>query len=311
MVRQVREVMIVAGEASGDLHAAALASELGALRPDLTLIGMGGGRMERAGVQLLERTDGRAVMGFVEVIREVPRHFALLRALRSRLQGGKVAALVTIDYPGFNMRLAASARAAGVPVIYYITPQVWAWGAGRLPKLATLITKAAVILPFEEALLRAHGIDATFVGHPLLDRTADMPDRDAARTAVGLPADAPVLALFPGSRQQEIDRHLDDFVATAAPGRGTNLKVIVSTAPGVSIPPTRCPFPQVRVVAHRPARLMPPSAKWNDHPPGSRGWLSVSCCVSDQPLDARHRRPARSHSAHRIGERRCREGDRA
>ena len=92
--------------------------------------------------------------------------------------------LVTIDYPGFNLRLAAAARAAGVPVLYYITPQVWAWGADRLPKMAQVITKAAVILPFEEELLRAHGIDATFVGHPLLDRTADMPSRAGARARV-------------------------------------------------------------------------------------------------------------------------------
>ena len=91
-----------------------------------------------------------------------------------------------------------------MPLLYYITPQVWAWGADRLPKMAQVITKAAVILPFEEELLRAHGIDATFVGHPLLDRTAEMPSRAAARAALGVPGDATMLALFPGSRQQEI-----------------------------------------------------------------------------------------------------------
>ena len=121
-----------------------------------------------------------------------------------------------IDYPGFNMKLAAAARAAGVPVLYYITPQVWAWGAERLRELARTVTKAAVILPFEEALLREHGIDATFVGHPLLDRARDMPDRGrgAPRRSASATSDR-VLALFPGSRAQEIDRHLDDFVDTA------------------------------------------------------------------------------------------------
>lgn len=243
----MREVLIVAGEASGDLHAAGLAEALTALRPDLRLVGVGGGRMATAGVEMLERTDGKGVMGFVEVLRTVPHHMALLRRLRERLTSGRVAALVTIDYPGFNMRLAAAARDAGVPVLYYITPQVWAWGADRLPKIAQLVTRAAVILPFEEALLRAHGIDATFVGHPLLDRARTMPDRATARVALGLPLDARVLALFPGSRQQEIERHLEAFVAAARllerdlPG----LRVVVACAPGMRIRDDRCPYPQV------------------------------------------------------------------
>src|SRR3954468_24542620 len=113
------------------------------------------------------------------------------------------------------MKVAEAAKAAGVPVLYYVTPQVWAWGAGRLPKMAQVITKAAVILPFEEPLLRGFGIDATFVGHPMLDRAVNMPTKQEARETLGLPPEAKVLALFPGSRQQEIDRHIDDFVASA------------------------------------------------------------------------------------------------
>jgi lipid-A-disaccharide synthase len=243
----VREVMIVAGEASGDLHGAALATAITSRHPDWRLTGMGGARMVAAGVEVSERTDTTAVMGFVEVLRTVPHHFALLRSFRRRLTSGRVDCLVTIDYPGFNLRLAAAAREAGVPVVYYITPQVWAWGANRLPKMAQLITRAAVILPFEETLLKAHGIDATFVGHPLLDRALEMPDRVAARQSLGLPVDAPVLALFPGSRQQEIDRHLDVFVATASlvARSRPDLRVVVASAPGVTIARERCPFPQV------------------------------------------------------------------
>ena len=240
--------MIVAGEASGDLHAAGLASALRARHPDWRLTGMGGARMAATGVDMLERTDTTAVMGFVEVLRTLPHHLALLRRFRRRLESGAVSCLVTIDYPGFNLRLAAMARAVGVPVLYYIVPQVWAWGADRLPRMARVITKAAVILPFEEELFRAHGIDATFVGHPLLDRVATLPDRAAARAALGVPDDSRVLALFPGSRQQEIDRHLDDFVRTAGllerahPG----LQVLVATAPGVVVSVDRCPYRQVR-----------------------------------------------------------------
>ncbi len=244
----MREVLLVAGEASGDLHAAALAEALRRSRPDLSLVGVGGRGMSQAGVKLLEHTDQMAVMGFVEVLRGLPHHFALLKALTRRLQSGSVAALVTIDYPGFNMRLASAARRAGVPVLYYITPQVWAWGSGRLPKLARRITRAAVILPFEEELLRAHGIDATFVGHPLLDSARELPGRDEARAALGLGARERVLALFPGSRRQEIDRHLADFVAAARllEQRYAGLRVLVSAAPGVELDTARCPYPQVR-----------------------------------------------------------------
>lgn len=239
--------MIVAGEASGDLHAAGLAAALTRHHPGYRLTGMGGARMVAAGVEVAERTDTTAVMGFVEVLRTVPRHYALLKEFRRRLESGAVSCLVTIDYPGFNLRLASAARAAGVPVVYYITPQVWAWGADRLPKMARVITKAAVILPFEEDLLRSHGIDATFVGHPLLDRAVTMPSRAEARESLGLPLDATILALFPGSRQQEIDRHLDDFVRTAAllEQRLPGLVVLVATAPGVDVPKDRCPYRQV------------------------------------------------------------------
>lgn len=243
----MREVLIIAGEASGDLHASGLATELGRLRPDLRLTGVGGARMESAGVTLLERSDRMAVMGFAEVIRQVPRHYALLASLKRRLRSGRVALLVVIDYPGFNMKLAAAAAAAGVPVLYYITPQVWAWGAGRLAELSRIVTRAAPILPFEEALLRSHGIDATFVGHPLLDRVSDMPDRAAARAALGLRESDTVLALFPGSRAQEIHRHLDDFVRTARvlEAERPGLRVVVSAAPSVVIDPARCPYPRV------------------------------------------------------------------
>jgi lipid-A-disaccharide synthase len=134
------------------------------------------------------------------------------------------------------MKLAAAAKRAGVPVLYYVTPQVWAWGAGRIPKLAEFVAKAAVILPFEEPLLRGYGVDATFVGHPMLDRTVNMPTKVEAREALGLAQNTPVLALFPGSRQQEIDRHIDAFVATGRElqRRIPGLQVIVSVAPTVA-----------------------------------------------------------------------------
>jgi lipid-A-disaccharide synthase len=280
----VRDVLVIAGEASGDLHAAAFARALTDVRPDLHLTGMGGRRMAEAGVDLLEDAETMAVMGFVEVIRKVPHHWKLLRQLERRLASGRVALLVTIDYPGFNMKVAAAARRHGVPVLYYITPQVWAWGANRLPKLAQLITKAAVILPFEEPLLRAHGIDATFVGHPLLDRAQSLPSKGEARRLLGIAPDARVLALFPGSRVQEISRHLDDFVATARllershPG----LKVVVSAAPTMLLDSARCPYPQIHEASFAVLRAA-------DAALCKSGTTTLEAAVADCPLVVAYR----------------------
>lgn len=242
----MREILILAGEASGDLHGSILAERLRALRPDLALAGTGGARMRAAGVDMLEEHEG--VVGFVEVLRHIPAHLRLLKRIKRRLAGGRVALVVCIDYPGFNMRVAAAAHALGVPVLYYITPQVWAWRAGRMRTMARIIRKAAVILPFEEAMLRAAGVDATFVGHPLLDRATTMPDRAEARARLGFGERDEVLALFPGSRAQEIRRHLHDFVAVAREleRRRPGLKVVLSVAPTIQLRDDEVPFPMVR-----------------------------------------------------------------
>lgn len=237
-------MLFVAGETSGDLHAAGVAAELRRRVPTARLLGIGGERMRAEGVELIEHADRLAVIGAAEVLSQIPRHWRLLREIRARLSSGSVGLVILVDYPGFNLRVASAAHAADVPVLYYITPQVWAWGAGRLQTLARVVRRAAVILPFEEALLRQHGVDATFVGHPLLDRARQLPNRVDARRELGLPQDVPVLALFPGSRSSEIRRHLDVFVQIAreVERRRPGIHVIVSQAPGVSIPADRCPF---------------------------------------------------------------------
>jgi len=244
----VREILFVAGETSGDMHASGVARELRASGAPFALRGIGGDLMAEQGVALDEHIRGLAVMGLVEVLKHLPKHRAMLAALRRRLRSGNVALVILVDYPGFNLRVAEAAAEAGVPVLYYVAPQVWAWGAKRLGKLARWVSQAAVILPFEEQLLRDHGIDATFVGHPLLDRATNMPERTEARASLGMPPDARVLALFPGSREQEIARHLDVFVATAERLRREDprLEVVVSAAPHVRIDESRCPYRIVR-----------------------------------------------------------------
>ncbi|HEX8851099.1 MAG TPA: lipid-A-disaccharide synthase [Gemmatimonadaceae bacterium] len=290
----MRDILFVAGEASGDLHAAGVASELRARGAPYRLIGIGGDAMRDAGVELIEHVEQLAVMGFVEVLRHVPKHWALLRNLRRRIRSGNTALLVLIDYPGFNMKLAAEATAAGVPVLYYITPQVWAWGAGRLSELARTVTRAAVILPFEEKLLREHGVTTTFVGHPLLDRVQRLPGRAEARQQLGLPNDAPVLALFPGSRAQEIARHLDAFVATAREleRRRPGLRVIVSAAPHVRLNERACPYSIVRSASFTVLRAA-------DAAMCKSGTTTLEAAVAGCPLVVAYRTNALTYAAAR------------
>ena len=245
---RVREILFVAGETSGDQHAAAVARAIVAAGAPFALAGVGGDMMRAAGVELMTHASALSVMGFVEPLKKLPTLHRLRAALRARIDSGRVALVVLVDYGGFNMKIAAVAAAADVPVLYYITPQVWASRAGRMKRLARTVTRAAVILPFEETLLRENGIDATFVGHPLLDRAVALPSREDARRAIGVRTDAPLLALFPGSRAQEIALHLDPFVATAKElqRRNPSLQVVVSAAPHVTIPESRCPFPRVQ-----------------------------------------------------------------
>lgn len=240
------EILFVAGEVSGDLHAAGVAEAIRSIQPDRKLVGIGGNRMKAAGVQLLEHVDSLAVMGFVEVIKHIPHHWSLLGMLKQRLRQGDVALVILVDYAGFNMQVAKAAKDAGVPVLYFITPQVWASRAGRIQKLAKTVTKAACILPFETPLLREHGIDATFVGHPLLDRAMDLPTQREAREQLKLPIDGELLAVFPGSRRSELKLHLPDFLATAAElkRRRPGLNVVVATPPNVTIDSSLCPYPQ-------------------------------------------------------------------
>ena len=253
------------------------------MRPDLQLSGFGGPLMEKAGVTLFGRYE-TGVMGFIEIIRHIPRHWELLQTVRDRFEKNDVKLLVVIDYPGFNMKAAAAASEMGIPVLYYVTPQVWAWGEGRIPKLAKIVTKAAVILPFEEPLLRGHGIDATFVGHPLLDRAGNLPSKREARAALGLSDATPVLALFPGSREQEIDRHIDDFVDTArAVEKATpGLQVVVSVAPTITLDPKRCPYKLVHSASFTVLRAA-------DAALCKSGTTTLEAAIADCPLAVAYR----------------------
>lgn len=209
-------VLLLAGEASGDAHGAQIARALRMRVPGIRLIGCGGPRMAEQEVELLADLDDLAVMGFVEVLKHVRFFWELERSIRKLIDSGRIDLVLPVDYPGFNLRVVRHAHRRGVPVLFYIAPQVWAWKARRAARLAREADHVAVILPFEEEIFRREGGAVTFVGHPLLERPDNVTERDSFFESLDLPPDSPLLALLPGSRAQELDRHLDLFAETAA-----------------------------------------------------------------------------------------------
>jgi lipid-A-disaccharide synthase len=207
-------IYLSAGEPSGDAHAAAVAAALRRRLPGAALEAFGGPALAAAGARVTDRMEDYSVVGFVEAIGAVPAHYRLLRRTMDAVTAGRYDLVVLVDYPGYHLRLAQRVAERGVPVLYYVAPQLWAWGAARVRRLRA-VRRLAVILPFEEEFFRSHGIPATFVGHPLLDRPAP-PTRDAAKRALGLDPARPVLGLFPGSRGIEVRRHWPVFRAAAA-----------------------------------------------------------------------------------------------
>jgi lipid-A-disaccharide synthase len=224
-------IYLSAGEPSGDALGARLARALRAAAPGARLEGMGGPRMAAAGVAIVHPADGLAAHGLVEAAASLPRHARLLRQVAQRFGRAHPDLAILIDYPGFHLAAARAARAAGVPVLHYVAPQLWAWGRWRTARLRAAVNRLAVILPFEEPFFRSAGIEARFVGHPLLDEPAR--SRAAARDALGLPRDAQVLALFPGSRTSEVARLWPAFRDAARLVRADrpDLEVIVAALP--------------------------------------------------------------------------------
>jgi lipid-A-disaccharide synthase len=225
--------MMVAGEASGDLHGGRLAEALRRLAPHLVVEGMGGLRMREAGVHLLADARETAVVGLTELWEKRRTLSGALRRLRDHLQRVRPSLLICIDFPDFNLLLARTAHRLGIPVCYFISPQVWAWRRGRIHTIRRLVRKMLVLFPFEETLYRQAGVDVTFVGHPLLDSLAAVPSREACRASLNVPDGALVLGLLPGSRRAEIRRHLPLLLEAA--GRLTavhpDLRLLMGVAP--------------------------------------------------------------------------------
>lgn len=212
----MQRLLLVAGEASGDLHGGNLARALLTQRPDLQLLGVGGRRMRAAGVDILCDIRDLAVVGAVEALQSVRALWRLYRMLLEQVARAPVAAVLLIDYPGFNLKLAKSLARRGIPVLYYIAPQIWAWRRSRLKKIQRRVRKLFVILPFEASLYQQAGVDAEFVGHPLLDLVPPAHTKADICARLDLNPSAPIVGLLPGSRHSEVQYLFRPMLEAAA-----------------------------------------------------------------------------------------------
>ncbi|MBI5149232.1 MAG: lipid-A-disaccharide synthase, partial [Candidatus Omnitrophica bacterium] len=210
-----KHFIIVAGEASGDLHAAHLVDELKRIDPGLTFSGVGGARMRASGVELYRDMSSLAVVGFLEVLKHYREIREVFNLVLKKMDAVKPQAVILVDYPGFNLRLAKEIKKRGIPVIYYISPQVWAWKANRVRQVAQYVDKMLVFFPFEKEFYAQRGVQVEFVGHPLVDSVRPtMPEIEFMKTH-GLVSHRLTIGLLPGSRQNEIHQILPVMLEAA------------------------------------------------------------------------------------------------
>ncbi len=202
-------MMIVAGEASADLHGAHVVSEVNRRFPELTVFGAGGAAMRETVFEELVPAESMSLAGLTEVLMGLPRMFRIMRQLVAAARERRPAVAVLIDLPDFNLRLAKRPKKLDIPVVYYISPQLWAWRRGRVEQVRKYIDKMLVILPFEKPFYEEHAVEVEFVGHPLVEELEDAPNQEAARNQLGIaPNGSPVVAVLPGSRLKEVSRNL-------------------------------------------------------------------------------------------------------
>ena len=287
-------VMISCGEPSGDLYAAALADALRQREPGVEIFGFGGQRLEAAGARLVGDFAGFSVTGLVEALRVVPRSFSMIRRLTESARAVQPDVFVAIDFPDFNFRLMAAIHALGIPVVYYVSPQLWAWRPGRMQTMKRYVDRVLVIFPFEEDLYRQAGVPVEFVGHPLVDLARATEPRAAFLLERGLLPDRPTIALLPGSRPNEVHRIAPDM-ARAMPllaDRVRDVQFVVAAAPSLGADLFE-PFTQAASVLERiegRARLIQVCGRADDVLAScdvaitASGTATVQCALHERPM---------------------------
>jgi lipid-A-disaccharide synthase len=228
--------MIIAGEASGDMHGASLISEIKKIDPDVEFYGIGGDRMISAGMNAQYHIKKMAFLGFIEVIRHLPFIKKVQNNLIDKVKSENINTIVLIDYPGFNLDIAKKLKKMNRRIIYYISPQVWAWGKGRIKKIKNIVDKMIVVFPFEEKLYRENGVDAVYVGHPIVEQinNHNYLSKEELYNKLGLEKGKEILLIMPGSRKHEIKKlFLPALDAASNLARDFNLQVVVACAENI------------------------------------------------------------------------------
>ena len=223
----------MSGDVSGDLHGSRLIQALKKAKPEVHVFAAGGPMMRAAGADMVASLERLSVMGFTEILSKLPAFYNLMQKLKRFMQREQPHLVIAIDFPGFNLRLCKEAKKLGIPVLYYIAPQIWAWGRNRINLMARVVDKVAVVFPFELGIYRERGLDASFVGHPLLESSVVNGEKSVVRERLGLSADLPLVSLFPGSRIHEVRRLLPSMLESAlllAQRRRVELAVSAATS---------------------------------------------------------------------------------
>ena len=234
-MNEPKKIVIIAGEASGDLHGSSLVKELKKINSNLEIFGIGGDRMKSQGVELIFHVEKLSFMGFFEVIKNLSFIRGVMKKMTSMIETRRPELVILIDYPGFNLRFAKKVKNLGIRVVYYISPQVWAWGGNRVKKMRGLIDKMVVIFPFEKEIYKKFGLDCEFVGHPLLEVTRQVLSAEDFQKKFGIRRNDVVVGLLPGSRWQEVEKILPIMLESSKllKARIKNLKVLLGLAPTI------------------------------------------------------------------------------
>ena len=269
---------LVAGEPSGDLHGGKLIRAMQNIHPNSTFMGHGGNAMKDAGMQILEHTDDLSIMGFVEVIKHLPRMMKIMGKTIDTITRTKPDRVILIDYPGFNLRLGKNIQHLGIPITYFILPQVWAWKEKRVETMKAVLDQALSIFPFEQDWFETRGLPTNYVGHPFAEQEhVDETSKDFYQRH-DLTIEHPVLVLLPGSRQQEVDRHWPIFLKTVERLKqdNPNLQVMVGKAANVSFTPNPNTF---KIEDNARKAMVAGTAALV-----SSGTAPLECAVEDTPM---------------------------
>ena len=229
-------LMMIAGEISGDLHGASLIKELKKLDQEINIFGIGGDKMQDAGMQITFHINRMAFLGFVEVVKHIPFIKKVQRKLLELVKAKNINTVVLIDYPGFNLSIAKKLKRLNVKIVYYISPQIWAWGSARINKIKKLVNKMLVVFPFEESLYSNQNVDVEFVGHPLLERLKeyDFLSKENLFEKYDLDRNKEILLILPGSREQEVKHIFPEVIKAAVKLAGEfNLQVITACSSNI------------------------------------------------------------------------------